>query len=64
MTLEITPIQPAQETGPFSTPSSDDTIAAPPRRPPPRSRLTYCIAWLFGIDALLLEPPEHEDLHV
>jgi len=61
MTLEATPIQPAQDAGRHFPPLPDDGTDLAARGSPPQSRLSHCIAWLFGLEALLRDRPVDRD---
>lgn len=61
MTLEATPIQPAPEAGLLVPLPVDGADRIAHDGSPPPSRLSHCIAWLFGLEALLREPDEPDD---
>jgi hypothetical protein len=63
MTLDATRIQPAPDAGHFATPSPAAHVAqaaavAAHATARSHSLLTRCVAWLFGIEALLRELDE------
>jgi hypothetical protein len=61
MTLEATPIQPAPDVGALVPLPVDGADRMVHDGPPSQSRLSHCIAWLFGLEALLREPDEPDD---
>lgn len=56
MTLDATPIQSAPDAGHLpAPPTGADAARAACERSRSQSLLSRCVAWLFGIDALLRE---------
>lgn len=60
MTLEATPIQPAPDAGALIPLPGDVTDRTAHDGSPSPSRLSYCIAWLFGLEALLRDADERD----
>lgn len=61
MTLEATSIQPAPDAGHLLPLPGNGTGRSASDGSPSLSRLSHCIAWLFGLEALLQELEERGD---